>query len=64
MKRRTRHTLLLIGIPILLALALGGWIADALRKPFTLLGRVTALDASSRPVRPLHRSATKLRTSP
>jgi hypothetical protein len=63
MKRRIRHTLLLIGVPILLALALGGWIADALRKPFTLLGRVAALGASGRPLRPLHRS-TKLRTSP
>ena len=29
MKRRTRHTLILPGVPILLLLALGGWIFDA-----------------------------------
>jgi hypothetical protein len=29
MKRRTRHTLILIGLPLLLMLALGGWIVDA-----------------------------------
>ena len=33
MKRRTRHTLTLLGVPILLLLALGGWIVDAIRKP-------------------------------
>ena len=36
MKRRTRHTLILLGVPILLLLALGGWIVDAIRKPLTL----------------------------
>ena len=36
MKRRTRHTLILLGVPILLLLALGGWIIDAIRKPLTL----------------------------
>jgi hypothetical protein len=61
MKRRARHTLL--GVPVLLALALGGWIADALRKPFTLLGHVTGLGASARPVRPQQPLATKLWTS-
>src|SRR5207244_7681081 len=34
MKRRTRHTLILLGVPILLLLALGGWIVDAIRKPW------------------------------
>ena len=36
MKRRTRHTLILLGVPILLLLALGGWTVDAIRKPLTL----------------------------
>ncbi len=36
MKCRTRHTLILLGVPILLLLALGGWIVDAIRKPLTL----------------------------
>jgi hypothetical protein len=31
-KRRTRHTLILLSVPTLLLLALGGWIVDAPRK--------------------------------
>jgi hypothetical protein len=30
MKRRTRHALILLGVPTLLVLALGGWVVDAL----------------------------------
>jgi hypothetical protein len=40
MKRRTRHTLILLGVPLLLILALGGWIVDALQTPRTLHGAV------------------------
>jgi hypothetical protein len=36
MKRRTRHMLILIGVPLLLTLAVAGWIADAARKHLTL----------------------------
>ena len=37
MKRRMRHMLILIGVPLLLTLAIGGWIVDGARKPITLL---------------------------
>jgi hypothetical protein len=36
MKRRARHTLILLGVPLLLVLALGGWIVDAIRTPLAL----------------------------
>jgi hypothetical protein len=35
-KRRTRHTLILLSVPTLLLPALRGWIVDAARKPFGL----------------------------
>ncbi len=57
MKRRTRHTLILLGVPILLLLALGGWIIDAIRKPLTLHRAVArghprqSMPAATRPAR-------------
>jgi len=57
MKRRTRHTLILLGVPILLLLALGGWIVDAIRKPLTLHRAVArrhpcqSMPAATRPAR-------------
>ena len=57
MKRRTRHTLILLGVPILLLLALGGWIVDAIRKPLTLHSAVArrqlrqSMPAATRPAK-------------
>jgi hypothetical protein len=34
MSRRTRYTLLVVGVSALLLLALGGWIVDATSAPF------------------------------
>jgi hypothetical protein len=38
-KRRTRHLLILTGVPLLMTLAIGGWLVDAVRKPFAHLRR-------------------------
>ncbi len=47
-KRRTRHTLILLSVPTLLLLALGGWILDAARKPFGLRRHATGSVRSQR----------------
>jgi hypothetical protein len=44
MKHRTRHALILIGLPILLVFALAGWAIDAIRTPVTLHEHVVALE--------------------
>jgi hypothetical protein len=36
MKRRTRHALMLLVLPILMVLVFGGWIISAIRRPLTL----------------------------
>jgi hypothetical protein len=39
MRRRTRFTLILIAVPTILLLALGGWLVEGIRKPFSLVPR-------------------------
>jgi hypothetical protein len=37
LKRRTRHLLILIGVPLLMTLAIAGWIVDGARMPLARL---------------------------
>ena len=52
MKRRTRHAKILLAVPILLVLAFGGWIVDAIRARLVLRERVAAGRASVRRIGP------------
>jgi hypothetical protein len=54
MTRRARDTLILLGVPVLLVLALGGWMVDAIRTPLRAAPR-----SRSRHPRPLISDATQ-----